>query len=229
MLQVNKQFLPHITLFHMQRKYISYTLLLLFLALGNISYAQRFKAEQYIYTSLGMGFNTLARPKNPLNNEHGMGFNLSASAAYKINYYWGIKVDYGFHTFKALDRPVVKGMQIGVSGIADLLQFGTEGYLEALGEFSLLAYSGLGLMSAWEKRRLSADAKYIRGNDDMLYYNIGLIPRYRIGLDLTVNCDIGYNFVFFHDKYFDGTGTMPKKTAGSFMAISFGVTYEFRQ
>jgi hypothetical protein len=92
----------------------------------------------------------------------------------------------------------------------------------------LLAYSTLGLISAWQSREASGDTKYINGNDDMAYMNFGAMPRIRIHKDFTVNFDFAYNVTFFQDRYFDGSGLIPKKRAGGFFALSFGMTYELK-
>lgn len=203
-------------------------LVAVFLTSYEFLWSQKYRNQDFFSASMHLGVNTLPRPKNPEVKPASVGFNLHTHFAYKVNYFWGMRADFAFNLFNSTQKPNVKAMQIGLSGYLDLLQFGTEGYVERIGEFSLYAYSGMGIASSWEKRRLSGDTKYISGNDDMIYYNIGLIPRQRIGKLTTINFDLGYNVVFFHDRYFDGSGALPKKRPGGFFAMNVGVTYEFK-
>jgi len=205
---------------------ISITFLTLFVA--STSWGQKYRNLDFFSASGHLGMNMLPRPKNPESKLNGPGFHFNGNFAYKFDYVWGARVDLGFNVFNASQKPNVKALTIGISGFMDVLQYGTEGYVEDRGEFSLIAYSGFGLASAWEKRRLSGDTKYITGNDDMLYYNLGVIPRIRLDKDITLNCDFGYMLYFFKDRYFDGTGVMPKKRPGGNFTLSFGITYEFK-
>jgi hypothetical protein len=206
----------------------TYIFLLFVLFHNAFSWGQKYRNLDFFSASGHLGINILPRPKNPEFATNSPGFNFSGNFAYKIDYLWGVRADVGFNLFKANESPNVKSLSLGVAAFMDILQYGTEGYVERNGEFSILAYSGFGLASAWEKRRLSGDTKFISGNDDMLYWNLGVMPRIRLAKDITLNGDFGYTLYLFKDRYFDGTGVMPKEGAGGKFTLSFGITYEIK-
>lgn len=202
-------------------------LFLLFLV-TSVAWGQKYRNLDFFSTTTHVGINMLPHPINKEYKINGPGFHINTNLAYKFDYLWGVRVDLGFNVFNASVKPSVKSLSIGASAFLDVLQYGTEGYVERKGEFSLITYSGFGLASSWEKRRLSGDTKFISGNDDMLYFNLGATPRIRVAKDITLNCDFAYMLYFFKDRYFDGTGAMPKEGLGGNLALSFGITYEFK-
>ena len=209
-------------------KKISITFVCLASLMSSSMFGQKFRNVDFFSTTTHIGMNLLPRPKNPDFGSNGIGLNVNSNFAYKVDYIWGVRADVGFNLFNSNEKPNVKSLNLGLGAFVSLMQLGTEGYVELNGEFSILAHSSFGLASAWEKRRLSGDTKYLRGSDDMLYFNLGVTPRIRLEKDITLNCDFAYMLYMFKDRYFDGTGVMPKEGAGGNFTLSFGITYEFK-
>ena len=193
------------------------------------SYGQLYRNEDYFAASLHSGINALARRKNPNAIPASVGLNINSNFSYKVSYFWGVRADLNFNMMNSSVKPNVKVMQFGIGAYADLLQIGTEGYVERMGDFSLYGYSTFGLATSWQDRKSSGDTKYLNGNDDMLYWNIGFTPRYRLTEIITINCDLVYNLVLNQDQYFDGSGkTIKRNMAGWWFAFSLDVTDEIK-
>jgi hypothetical protein len=206
--------------------------LVLLIAASSSGFAQRKfgSNERFFSAALNVGINGFANPVNSGFERASPGFNLNANGAYMLNPWFGIRGDYSYNVFNTSVKPNMKLMHVGMNVLFDLTQINQSMTTNVVYGFNFQAYTGLGLATMWQGKFRSYDEGpyFIQGNDDMFFWNFGVLPKYRIDQNMTMNFDFSYVAHFQQDNYFDGSGMYAFKGYGGFLKFGIGLTYEFR-
>jgi hypothetical protein len=161
------------------------------------------------------------------------GFNIQGGFGYMFSRYLGIKGDLGFNTLKTVDvtniGSTAKGSIIrlsleGVVSISELAKFG-------IPNFGLNLHAGAGIATIankdWKATTPSLTDPFLKGNDDVINFIVGLNPQFEINENIALDLDFSYNMLTLQDHTVDRAQDIDRGGMTGYSTLSLGLTYRF--
>ena len=162
--------------------------------------------------------------------------NVVLSARYFINPYYGINGKIAYDRFNSKNELQVltnyADSYLNVFfDLGKLIDFKSRRHYKQLKRsptFQLFIYAGPGLATMWcnEYDSESATDPYLKNHDDILNFNIGLMPELKLGKNISVNLDFSFKSNYLQDREFDYSSENIDKKSKMYTFL-IGVNYLF--
>ncbi|TNF47832.1 MAG: hypothetical protein EP305_06860 [Bacteroidetes bacterium] len=165
------------------------------------------------------------------------GFHLDGGVGYMFNDIIGVKGQLGMDWFKTVNNSNEAQIDRSGMGRASLVAVISITELAELknSDFELKAELGGGIASinnpSWKEDRTSNGVEFndpfIKGNDDMFHFIVGLNPQYHLDRNWTLNAHVSYIGLIKQDHTLDRFNYVDASGLTSVMNVSVGVNYRF--
>lgn len=132
---------------------------------------------------------------------------------YFINKNWGINLKLGYDEFQSKTDDFAKSklalaninLMYDLGDILDFNSVNNNNLKTDKSNFQLYVNLGFGIATFWNENYLNSikSDPFINNHDDIINWNIGFSPEYKINKKLSVNVDFSLNYNYFQDRTFN--------------------------
>lgn len=153
----------------------------------------------------------------------GGSLNFKGNVHYKLKSSFGLMLNLGFGT---LDTEQTSGAKTNSLASSFEITYNLGGVFNT-SKFGLLLHAGPGLSTMWnpDAKTVNPSDPYLKGQDDMITLNFGVMPSYKITDNLNLILDFSFVGNFLQDHNFDFSATTKQKSL--LFSSSIGLNYTF--
>lgn len=153
----------------------------------------------------------------------GSSLNFKGNVQYKLKSNFGLMLNLGYGS---LDTEKTTGAKTNLLTSSFEITYNLEGVFKT-SKFGLLLHAGPGLSTMWnpDMQAVNPSDPYLKGQDDMITLNLGVIPSYKISDNLNLILDFSLVGNFLQDHSFDYSATQKQKSL--LFSSSIGLNYTF--
>lgn len=186
----------------------------------SLSYSQMGETQKWS-AGLGVGVNSSLNEDIALLPGGSLSF--KGNAQYKLKSNFGLMLNLGFGS---LDTETNTGAKTNLLAGSFEITYQFQDLLNA-SRFGILFHAGPGLATMWnpDVKAVNPTDPYLKGQDDMITLNIGVLPSYRITDNLHGFIDLSVNTNFQQDHHFDYS--VRERGSALLFSSSLGLSYSF--